>query len=531
MNSTRGQSNLGSTPPMSRVEWAIARYNWYRACGLLDDSPQRNAENATHQRSPDPPPKTHLKWYPLSKPDDDIAATDQQPVATIPRHRYSQRVENAHPQTISTRDHGEKGPGDDPRTWSRVDWAIARYNWYRACGLLDDSPPRTVEVATYRRSPDPPPPKPHLKWYPLSKPDDEAATTDQRSVTATPPEPSRRYCQRVEHARAQAMIARYQAEKEEAAKETTSGRTFDSSKHPRAERGQHNGGQFVRRGDEGTSTTGDMSAFRAKTPSANQDRHGNLAHPGQAFFSVPPEKVESPGTASSLSWLTSWFRSIYIYTDASGNVYANKGSFWGDFKIGYENDGSVSREVGTFRYRIPKAIVQQFVNEHWDIVKNWNDEEWDLYFRIFGQAAAKPADLISNGLAQYKLESGIPLPRITAEDKRFYEGMAVFAGITTFIEVGYPIIMTEILSAIFVEALAGEIIAVGVEAGTTLVITRGNHVIKLAGKQLDEVTEYLIKSGRVKKGAKIDDVGKAFKEIIEEAAAAPGVLGRRRGNC
>jgi hypothetical protein len=24
---------------MSRVEWAIARYNWYRACGLLDDLP------------------------------------------------------------------------------------------------------------------------------------------------------------------------------------------------------------------------------------------------------------------------------------------------------------------------------------------------------------------------------------------------------------------------------------------------------------------------------------------------------------
>ncbi|HEY4259145.1 MAG TPA: hypothetical protein VGM98_03250, partial [Schlesneria sp.] len=107
-------------------------------------------------------------------------------------------------------------------TWSRVDWAIARYNWYRACGLLDDSPPRPGEVATYQRTPDRPPPKPHLKWYPLRKPDNEAATTYQRSVTATPPVPQRRYCQRVEHARARAMLAKYQAEKEEKAKGTRS---------------------------------------------------------------------------------------------------------------------------------------------------------------------------------------------------------------------------------------------------------------------------------------------------------------------
>ena len=86
MTATRGQSNQGSSPPMSRVEWAIARYNWHRACGLLDDLPRPTTEIAYSQRSPDPPPpKPHLKWYPLSKPDDGNAATYQQPVATTQR--------------------------------------------------------------------------------------------------------------------------------------------------------------------------------------------------------------------------------------------------------------------------------------------------------------------------------------------------------------------------------------------------------------------------------------------------------------
>jgi hypothetical protein len=206
MTSTKRQASLGSAPPMTRVEWAIARYNWYRACGMLSDSPH-NTVTTTHERSPDaPPPKPHLKWYPLSKPDDDLATTYQPPFASTQRHRYSQRVEAARHQT----ENGEQTKGDDPRTWSRVDWAIARYNWYRACGLLADSPP----------------PKPHLKWYPLSKPDADVSTSNT-------------------------ILARYQAEKE-ATKGSASNGQFDASKHPRAEAGQRNGGQFVKAG-EGTT--------------------------------------------------------------------------------------------------------------------------------------------------------------------------------------------------------------------------------------------------------------------------------------
>ena len=239
MTATRGQSNQGSSPPMSRVEWAIARYNWHRACGLLDDLPRPTTEIAYSQRSPDPPPpKPHLKWYPLSKPDDGNAATYQQPVATTQRYRYSQRINNTHPQTFPTRGHAEKALNYDSSKWSRVDWAIARYNWYRACGLLDDLAPPPAETTRYQRSPDSPPPKPHLKWYPLSKSDDSAVTAYQRSFIESPPEPQRRYCQRVERARA--MLARYQAEQKAGA-----GNNFDPLKHPRAEAGQPNGGQFI----------------------------------------------------------------------------------------------------------------------------------------------------------------------------------------------------------------------------------------------------------------------------------------------
>jgi hypothetical protein len=219
MSSNRHLTNLGTAQPMSRVEWAIARYNWYRARGLLDDLPQQTTEVAAFQRSPDPlPPKPHLKWYPLSKPDDDFARPSQRPVGTTQPHHYAQQVNNTHPQAFRTRGRAEKAPNYDSRTWSRVDWAIARYNWYRACGLLDDFAPPTAETTRYQRSPDPPPPRPHLKWYPLSKSDDDAVTAYQRSVTESPPEPQRRYCQRVEHACARAMLARYQAEQDEATK-------------------------------------------------------------------------------------------------------------------------------------------------------------------------------------------------------------------------------------------------------------------------------------------------------------------------
>jgi hypothetical protein len=59
MTTTRGQTNH-SKAPMSRVEWAIARYNWYRACGLLDDLPQQTTEVANYQGSPDPPTPSHI---------------------------------------------------------------------------------------------------------------------------------------------------------------------------------------------------------------------------------------------------------------------------------------------------------------------------------------------------------------------------------------------------------------------------------------------------------------------------------------
>ncbi len=307
MTTTRGQTNH-STAPMSREEWAIARYNWYRASGLLDHLPQQTIEVANYQRSPDPPPpKPHLKWYPLSKPDDDIAATYQQPVASTQRHRYSQQSDNTHPQTFPTRGHAEKALNYDSSTWSRVDWAIARYNWYRTCGLLDDLAPPTAETTRYQRSPDPPTPKPHLKWYPLSKSDDDATTTYQRSVTEIPPEPLRRYCQRAEHARAGAMIARYQAEKVATAKGTSASNSFDPSKHPRAE-----SGQFIAAGGSsapmGSSTPrGPSNKFAESQPSASPHWHLRpavalppshtiaAAENGASIPSSPPIQIWSGG--------------------------------------------------------------------------------------------------------------------------------------------------------------------------------------------------------------------------------------------
>ena len=134
---------------------------------------------------------------------------------------------------------------DDSNTWSRVDWAIARYNWYRACGLLDDVAPPTAETTRYQRSPDPPPPKPHLKWYPLSKPDSNASPTYQVSVQVTPPAPGRRYCQRVEHARAREMLARYQAENDKSSLGTEQERPFVEAEHKRVAKGSSHGGEFA----------------------------------------------------------------------------------------------------------------------------------------------------------------------------------------------------------------------------------------------------------------------------------------------
>jgi hypothetical protein len=216
---------------MSRVDWAIARYNWYRACGLLDEPPRQTAAVANDHRTPDPPPpRPHLKWYPLRKPAEVVTTTSHQPVAAIQRHRYSQRVDKTHPKVISPRSHAEKRLGDDPRTWSRVDWAIARYNWYRACGLLSDSSQQVAETTNYQRSPAPPPPKPQLKWYPLSKPNDDLATVYRRAAATT--------------ARAVATLAHYQAEKEKSPKGTGPNRTFVESEHDRIPAGQSDGGRF-----------------------------------------------------------------------------------------------------------------------------------------------------------------------------------------------------------------------------------------------------------------------------------------------
>lgn len=289
MTSTTRQTNLGSAPPMTRVEWAIARYNWYRACGLLNDSPQ-SPVNTTHERSPAPQAtKPHLKWYPLSKPDDDLAMTYRPSAASIQRHRYSQRVDTVRHQA----ENGTQAQRDEPRTWSRVDWAIARYNWYRACGLLDDTPRQTT---TYDRSADSPPPQPHLKWYPLNKPDGDPTAKNLR---------------------ARDMLAHYQADKP--SNGNRSGGPFDPSEHPRAERGQHNGGQFVKKAEEGVSTPGGGPRSRITTPGttgandsgpsltpvknpsqqtgSTKEVPDHLANgevqrqEGQAFLSVPPEKL------------------------------------------------------------------------------------------------------------------------------------------------------------------------------------------------------------------------------------------------
>lgn len=170
---------------------------------------------------------------------------------------------------------------------SRVDWAIARYNWYRACGLLGDTPQSNAQVTAYRRSSDPTPPKPHLKWYPLSKPDNEVDAIPQpASIAPFPVTPRRRYPQWVEDTHARAMIARYQEEIEVGTK-----REFDEAKHPRDRIGR-----FTLKGGGSTlsvSVTSDSgntkpNGRRSLTTSSTKPKNKSTAN--QAHFSVPPEK-------------------------------------------------------------------------------------------------------------------------------------------------------------------------------------------------------------------------------------------------
>ncbi|MDB5345217.1 MAG: hypothetical protein JWP89_3594 [Schlesneria sp.] len=320
---TSTKRHAGSAPPMTRVEWAIARYNWYRACGKLSDSPQ-NTVPPTYERSADPPPpKPHLKWYPLSKLDDDVATTYQPPAASAQRHRYSQRIDAARYQA----EHGEQAKGDDPRAWSRVDWAIARYNWYRACGLLADSP-RTAEIARYHRSPDPPPPKPHLKWYPLSKPDDNVPTTYQRSVQATPPATRRRYCQRVEHARARAMIARYQAEQQKTAKGTGPRPPFVESDHNRVAKGSSHGGEF---------------ASMASVSQTTEGKHAPVSTEKQQ-----PAPADAERFAKILKRMKALHPNQYAYFVANRGSLADDGKTWNnwDQPLSWGEDNSVRIRSG-----------------------------------------------------------------------------------------------------------------------------------------------------------------------------------------
>lgn len=206
MNSTRHQIDLNSTGPMSRVDWAIARYNWYRACGLLGDTPQSNAQVTAYRRPSDPlPPKPHLKWYPLSKPEGAARETTVRSVATTLPSPYSRRTDADHARSMSARHPAEN---------------------------------HFTQTAAWQHSSETPSPKSHLKWYPLSKPGNdlgdaitEPTANEHRRL------PHRSYRQRVENAHADAMLARYQAG---SGSGTT--REFDESEHPRAERGQHNGG-------------------------------------------------------------------------------------------------------------------------------------------------------------------------------------------------------------------------------------------------------------------------------------------------
>src|SRR5262249_21445407 len=148
--------------------------------------------------------------------------------------------------------------------------------------------------------------------------------------------------------------------------------------------------------------------------------------------------------------------------------------------------------------------------------KSWGDPEWDQYFRIFGTPAEKAFQQFNTGNAQRMELSGVPRPQWSPEDARFYAGMAVFAGITTLVEAGYPIVMTEILSAIFIEPIVGAATVVAVESTSSLVICHGGRIIKLAGKRLDDVTEFLIRSRNVKNGAKIEDVAEGLTKFVNE---------------
>lgn len=235
------------------------------------------------------------------------------------------------------------------RPMSRVEWAIARYNYYRAFGLLDDPQP---QITSSQRPPDPQP-KPHLKWYPLSKEDDHVATTYRRSVQVTPSAPGRRYCQRVDHARARAMIARYQAEQDEAAKGVGPPPQFVEADHNRFPKGDSRGGQFAPKGSVSQPTQGEHSPDSTDTQqpsSAEAERFSKILcrlktlHPNEyAFF----EAIRGSLADDGKTW-ANWDQPLTWGDDRSVRIRSGAKS---DFEILRFIVNSISRAPNYKRWR------------------------------------------------------------------------------------------------------------------------------------------------------------------------------------
>eukprot|EP00456_Euglypha_rotunda_P078472 TRINITY_DN74_c0_g1_i12.p2 TRINITY_DN74_c0_g1~~TRINITY_DN74_c0_g1_i12.p2 ORF type:complete len:517 (-),score=63.07 TRINITY_DN74_c0_g1_i12:4228-5778(-) len=322
--------------------------------------------------------------------------------------------EGAHPQTISTASHAANGLSYDPRAWSRVDWAVARYKWYRACGLLDDSPQQPTVITRYRRSPDPPRPKPHLKWYPLNKPDDEVATPYQRSGTATPSAPPRkRYDQRVEHAHVRTILARYQAEKEEAAKATGQPHPFDESKHDRVPKGSSHGGEFAPKGSVSPASESHPSPLPTngqQVPTPNADRFAAILnrfkelHPNQhAYFAANRGSLADDGkTWDNLTQPLSWGKdnSVRIRRDANSDFEILQfivNSISGD--PNYKN--WLARQIKSGAIKPPPAQPPQLWSSN-AAQANAQREQWYQYMALAGATPNEIATL-QNDVARHQL--------------------------------------------------------------------------------------------------------------------------------
>ena len=294
-------------------------------------------------------------------------------------------------------------------------------------------------------------------------------------------------------------------------------RYFDESEHPRAPAGLAIGGQFVAKNAIPQSGVGKNEVKRPDArPQAEERGLSNEIWQPSGGFSVARRGQSGRGPARlSQTSKRHNITSKHVYTQRSGTVYVNNG--WWDTLLGDRFDEQISRPVDDSKYRISIETINKYVDEYWDFVKDWGAEEWNQYFRIFGTPAPKAFQEINRGAAQRIELNEVARPGLRREDIRFYQGMSVFAGAGKFVEVGYPVIMTEVFAAIFFEPIIGAVVEVTIEAGAVLVVRQGNRVIRVAGKKLDDVIEFLTRSGKVKKNPELKEVSDALQKVLDEA--------------